>query len=159
MAEMFSKWSDVEKYLLKVINSAMDDVADDSKKLLEKHVSTDVYDVGTDMGRLYYYDDTKKPTGQLKSSITSSKDAISNNSVTVSIHHDFDKMEYDVDTFLHGSNYWSILDVRRLLPYFIDQGKTGGFFGAKWKGLARPYISNTRNELKNGVAKKYMINA
>jgi hypothetical protein len=63
------------------------------------------------------------------------------------------------DHYLHGSYHYTPNDVREMLPYLIDQGKTGGLFGPKWENLTRPYMTNTRDELRAGLLKKWMIEA
>jgi hypothetical protein len=152
--------SQLEQYLLKVIADCMNEVGQKVQELFKKHVQTDVYDVGSYLGRNNYYDGAGEPTGQLMESVINTKPVVSGNQVTTEIKHDSDLMNVNPNTFLHGSNYWNPNDVRDMLPYLINEGKTGGLFGAVWEGLKRPYITNTYEELvSKDLVKKWMIEA
>ena len=156
----FSSLDQLESYLLKIIADCMNEVGEKVNELLREHVQTDVYDVGTQLGRNDYYDGSSEPTGQLRDSIVNSTPKIKGNEVTTKISHDSQLMEYDAGTFLHGSNYWSPNDVRNMLPYFINEGQTGGLFGAVWENLKRPYMTNTYDELvSQSLVKKWMSEA
>jgi hypothetical protein len=137
----------------------MNEVAQKANELLKEHVETDVYDVGTALGRNYYHDGKNKPTGQLRDSITNTNAKITGNAVEAEIYHDSSKMDYNADSYLHGSRYWTPNDVRDILPYLIDQGKTGGMFGSAWENLKRPYLTNTKKELSDGLLDKWMQEA
>ena len=137
----------LEKYLLQIIADVMNEVGQKVEEKLKEHVQKDVYDVGTDMGRSDYYNGTGEPTGQLKESVVHSKPERRNNEVSTEIYHDSNRMNYDASTFLHGSNHFTPNDVRDMLPYFINEGKTGGLFGAAWENLKRPYLTNTFDEI------------
>jgi len=149
-------FSQLETVLLQIICDCINEVAEKANKLLREHVDTDVYGAVT---RTYYYDGSASPTGQLRESITTKKAIIKGNQVEAEIYHDSDKMEYDPDTYLHGSRYYSPNDVRDMLPYFIDQGKTGSLFGPAWEAIKRPYITNTKTELSDGLLDRWMIEA
>lgn len=156
----FNNYESLEQHLLKIIADSMNDVAKRVEDLLKQHVQTDVYNVGTSMGRKYYYNDTKQPTGQLKESVISTKPETKKNEVSSKIHHDSDKMEFKPDSYLHGSNFYKPKDVRDWLPYLINEGKTGDLFGSMWANLRRPYITNTYDELvSKDLIRKWMIEA
>lgn len=161
MAKMqVSSWGQLENYLLQIIADCMNDVGEKVNKLLKEHVQTDVYDVGTQLNRNYYHDEDVEPTGQLRDSIVNSKPSVDGKKVQTEIYHDSNLMEYDAETYLHGSNYWSPNDVRDMLPYLINEGKTGGLFGSVWEKLKRPYMSNTYDELvSKDLVRKWMIEA
>ena len=156
----FNNFAGIEKYLLKVLADCMNEVGGKVDDLLKEHVQKDVYDVGTSLGRDYYHNGSSSPTGQLRDSVTHSKPTTSGNEVSTEVHHDSSQMDYNPDTYLHGSNYWSPNDVRDMLPYLIDSGNTGGLFGSVWEGLRRPYFTNTYNELvSKDLVKKWMMEA
>ena len=150
----FSSYSQIEPILLKILMDAISEVGDRANKLLREHVVSDVYNIGDSMGIESY-----KRTGDLESSVTTSNVKVYGNELEVQVFHDPDKMEYDPENFIHGSRYFEPNDVREMLPYLIDQGKTGGMFGNKWKDLMRPYMSNTIAELKDNTLEKWMVEA
>ena len=133
----------------------MNEVGSKVQELMKDHVQSDVYDVGTKLGRKYYHDGKNQPTGQLEASVIHTDPETKGNEVSVSIHNDASLMEFDSMTYLHGSTRWTPNDVREMLPYFINEGVTGSLFGPVWEKLKRPYISNTFDELveKDLVAK------
>lgn len=149
----------LDAVLLQLLADCMNEVVVKAEKRLKEHVDTDVYAAGTAKGRTHYYDGSAEPTGEFKESITHSNTEISGDEVTAKVFHDKNKMRYDADTFLHGSSYFTPNDVREILPYLIDQGKTGPMFGPKWQDLTRPYMTNTREELNEGLLKQWMIEA
>lgn len=143
----FKNLKELENHLLTVLAECMNEVGEKVETLMKQHVQTDVYDEGTRRGRNYYYDGKNEPTGQLQESVIHSKAEISGKAVSTEVYNDPDLMQNDPSTYLHGSNYWSTSDVRDMLPYLINEGKTGGLFGPVWENLKRPYISNTFEEL------------
>lgn len=149
----------IESVMLQLIADALNEVAEEAAKLMQDNVEKEVYAVGTQKGREYYYAGSREPTGQLKESIIHTSPVANGNEVTATVEHDKDKMAFHADTFLHGSNYFSPNDVRELLPMFIDQGLTGGIFGPKWENLKRPYFSKTKQELEAGLFEKLMTAA
>jgi len=154
-----NSFKQLEQVLLQKIADALNEVAQKAEKLLKEHVETDVYDVGTGIGREHYYDSSKKPTGQLRDSVVHSNPEVKGGEITAKVYHDKDLMEFEPDTYLHGSHYFSPEDVREMLPYFIDSGSTGSIFGPKWKGLMRPYFSNTKKEIEEGLLTKWWVEA
>lgn len=154
-----NSFSQLESVLLQILTDCMNEVADRAVGQLQKHVKQDVYKVGDDMGRNYYHYGDKAPTFQLHDSVVRNEAEVKGREIESRVYHDKDKMVFYPGTYLHGSNYFSPKDVREMLPYLIDQGKTGGMFGDKWKELTRPYMSNTRDELNNGLLVKWMIEA
>ncbi len=161
---MINSYSQLEAHLLKILADCLNEVSKKVEDLLKEHVQEDVYDVGSRIpngdkqGRQYYYNGTKKPTGQLKESVTSTEVQIVGNEVTTKIHHDPNAMEYDAPTYLHGSSFYDPGDVREMLPYLINEGKTGDLFGEVWHKLRRPYMTNTYNELiSQDLVRKWMI--
>lgn len=151
--------SQIDTVVMRIIADCMNEVAERAVKLLQKHVVKDVYTVGDRKDRAYYYKGDAKPTYQLHDSVVHSKAEIKGLEVESKVFHDKDKMEFDPGTYLHGSNYFSPNDVREMLPYIIDQGKSGGMFGDKWKNLMRPYMSNTRADLDDGLVADWMTEA
>lgn len=143
----FGTLEGLESYLLDVLAECMNEVGRKVANLMKEHVQTDVYDKGTELGRSYYYDGEVQPTEQLMNSVEHSKVEKSGKSVSTTIANNPDFMLNEPNTYLHGSNYWRKKDVREMLPYLINEGKTGGLFGEVWEGLSRPYITNTFNEL------------
>jgi len=118
--------------------------------VVKEHVETDVYDVGTSVGRENYYDDSGEPTGQLRDSI---KVEVIQEGMDVffDIKNDPSIMDFDPDTFLHGSDYYSPADVRSFLGNILNDGTSGGLFGGRWQGLKRPYLTNADEELKRKI--------
>jgi len=145
----FKNLKGLESYLLTVLSECMNEVGEKVETLMKQHVDIDVYKKGEDLGRNYYYNHSKPPTptGQLRDSIIHSKAEISGKVVSTEVYNDPELMQNDPSTYLHGSNHWSTSDVRDMLPYLINEGKTGGLFGPVWENLKRPYISNTFEEL------------
>jgi hypothetical protein len=154
-----TSWLQLEQVLLQIIVDCMNEVAQKVVQLLKDNVDKHVYDVGTAMGREYYYAGSKRPTGQLRDSVVKSDPEVKGNVIESKVYHDADLMDYEPETYLHGSNYYSPSDVRELLPLFINEGLTGGLFGEKWAGLKRAYMSITKEELKDGLLDQWMVEA
>ncbi len=154
-----NNFSQLESVLLQILTDCMNEVADRAIVKLREHIEIDVYKKGSDMGRNYYYDEKCEPTYDLHDSVVRNEAEVKGKEITSRVYHDKDKMGIDPDTFLHGSNYFSPNDVREMLPYIIDQGKSGSFFGDKWKNLTRPYMTNTRKELDEGLLVQWMTEA
>ena len=157
--KQITSWSQLEQVLLQAIVDSMNEVAQKVVQLLKDNIDKHVYDVGTAMGREYYHAGSKRPTGQLRDSVVKSEPAIRGSAIESRIYHDTGLMDYEPDTFLHGSNYYSPSDVREFLPLLINEGLTGGLFGDKWAGLKRAYMSITKQELSDGLLDRWMAEA
>ena len=123
---------------------------DKIENVIKEHVDTDVYAVGSILGRINYYSGTAEPTGLLRDSIKVNvvQEGLS---VYFDVINDPDIMGSDPFTFLHGSDYYSPNDVSSFLGKLINNGDTGGLFGAKWEGLKRPFLTNADEELKRKI--------
>jgi hypothetical protein len=124
------------------------ELIDKIENVIKEHVDTDVYAAGSD--RDFYYAGSGEPTGQLRDSIKVNvvQEGLS---VYFDVINDPTIMKSDPNTFLHGSNYYSPNDISGFIGKLINNGDTGGLFGAKWEGLKRPFLTNADEELKRKI--------
>ena len=153
----FKNLQEYNKYLLThVFPSVLQYVADKANELLRQHVDSDVYQAGNRTN--YYAYGTTQPTFELRDSISNSDVQVSGDSAEIRVYHDKNKMRFEPDDFVHGSNYWrdGVSDVRDILPLIINNGLSGDLFGSGWWQEERPYFSNTIKEIQSqGLIKKW----
>ena len=153
----FRTLQEYNKYLLtKVFPAVLEYVADKANELLREHVDSDVYQAG---GKTNYYAyGSTQPTFELRDSISNSEVSVNGNSAEIKVFHDKDKMRFDPDNFVHGSNYWKdgVSDIRELLPRIINDGLSGDLFGSGWWQKERPYFTKTIEEIQSkGLMRKW----
>jgi hypothetical protein len=123
----FNTIAELENYLNGKLNETLkNDVANQSKQLMQEHIDKDVYEA--------YTPKEYERTGQLRA---------------------------DVVVDMVDGNTLEIKDIRnddgKDIVKIIESGK-----GYDWSSSlddiigARPFVRNTRNDLKNGKAKKYL---
>jgi hypothetical protein len=143
--------SQLNEYLLQIIADCMNEVAQKVENLMKEHVETDVYS---------YDHSFYERTGQLRDSITYTDPVQNGNEIVSEIGNDTSQITSDPKHFIHGSKYWTPNNVSDMLPYLINEGHTGDFFGSAWENLARPFETNTYNELvSKDLIKEWMIQA
>jgi hypothetical protein len=153
-------FSGITKILMPIIKDALAEVGDKVNELMQNRVDVDVYMAGRQTN--YYANGTMQPTFGLRDSITTSQVKSSGNTAEVTVYHDSDKMQFDPDSFIHGSRYWKdgTTDIRDILPEIVAFGLSGDLFGSGWWQDERPYYQNTLKELKEqGKLRQWFIEA
>lgn len=149
---------ELDDILIKILKDVIQEVAEKINDKLRSRIDEDVY-VNRNS---YYHDKSRQPTYQFRESVTTDEVKVDGKEVSTKVYHDANKMELNVDTFLHGSRYWEHgEDVRELLPKIINDGLSGNLFGAnQWWQEPRPYWTNTIKELESqGLIKKWFKEA
>lgn len=86
---------------------------------MDKYVIKYVY--GGHGANVAYYDFTREPTGQFANAWEWSEFRKVSDRFFQELWYNYETMDVDEDTYLHGSNYWSQTDMRKELPRIFDE--------------------------------------
>ena len=134
----FRNFKEYEKHINKLLKDSMEEVGAEVEKVLRDRIEKDVYSV---------YDPKEyERTRELKNSVmhTQAKDVGGN--VVVEVGHDTDMIRaYEPNQHMSIDGQ----DVSEYLPRWINDGTIGNAYGlGKWTD-ARPYMDNTKEQIKN----------
>jgi len=125
---------------------------------LKSNIQKYIYDYG-DGQRTNYLDGSGSPSKEFLNTPTNIVSA-NGNEVTAEIFSDTDRMSFNADKYMHGSNNWIVNDVRQWLPEILNENLSGNLFGGNgnaWYQNREPYFDITVKELiDDGLALKWI---
>lgn len=125
-------------------------VTDDMLFVLQQHILDETYDP---LPNIYYYNGSGKPTYQFEHAFKFHDIESSMNEVVSELYYDWQRMDYDPDTYLHGSPYNG--DMREQLAEILNTNGSTGFSNK----VRQPYWDNFISEMfdNNGLEKLFDI--
>lgn len=143
--------NDLNKYINTILVDTVRAVGKKAMNHLKDNIQKYIYDYGD--GKRTTYD----PTNQFLNTPTHVV-STNGNTAQVEIYSDTNRMGFDADRYIHGSNNWIVNDIRQWLPEILNENRSGNLFGSNtWFQNREPYFDITVKELiDDGLALKWL---
>lgn len=140
MGKQFKNLKSLFNHINKEIANSMNTVGGVAKEIVKTQMDKDVYS---------YKPRKYQRTYELRDSIDHDVYTMENKVIT-EIYHDTSKIISYKDGYRHYSadpNY-TPKDVSDWMPYLVNKGKSGKYFGEGFWTIPRPYILNAKEQMK-----------
>lgn len=140
MSKDFKNFKSLFNHINKEMAKSMNTAGEVGKEAVKTQMDKDVYS---------YKPEEYKRTYELRDSI-SHDTQVKNNKVVTKIYHDISKINSYEDGYKHYSAdpSYTPKDVSDWMPYLINKGKSGSYFGEGFWTIPRPYVSNAKEQMK-----------
>lgn len=144
-----TSWKDLEVALQKARDKALKGAGEKGKELTKKRVDEDVYAMSKGEPAVY------ERTFQLRESLVADDFKSSGNMAEITIKHDASQIHSTAP-----NQHYSVVDGSSSVDYIaeiVNNGESGKIFGEGYWTEPRPYMDNTRKEMKDGKYREFMV--